>query len=72
MDGMLQHRLALNVRTLITAFKVEMALPAVPVDAISFLSLPPTPNSLWYRAPGTTWSTDWIPVGNGYLAGAHS
>ena len=32
---------------------------------------PSTGNGLWYREPGIIWSRDWLPVGNGYLAGAY-
>lgn len=30
---------------------------------------PATGNGLWYKTPGTIWSKEWLPVGNGYLAG---
>lgn len=32
-------------------------------------SFPDTGNGLWYRSPGIIWSKDWLPIGNGYLAG---
>lgn len=30
---------------------------------------PSTGNGLWYTTPGLIWSRNWLPVGNGYLAG---
>lgn len=30
---------------------------------------PKTGNGLWYMQPGGVWSKEWLPVGNGYLAG---
>lgn len=32
--------------------------------------LPISDNILWYEHPGDVWSKTWLPVGNGYLAGA--
>ncbi|KAF9524933.1 glycoside hydrolase family 95 protein [Crepidotus variabilis] len=29
---------------------------------------PPTGNGLWYTKPAQSWSREWLPVGNGYLA----
>jgi alpha-L-fucosidase 2 len=30
---------------------------------------PASGNGLWYSAPGVIWSRDYLPVGNGFLAG---
>lgn len=30
---------------------------------------PSSGNGLWCRSPGTLWSKEWLPIGNGYLAG---
>lgn len=30
---------------------------------------PETGNGLWYKTSGTIWSKEWLPIGNGYLAG---
>lgn len=52
------------------------------VDLASFLLLilrpatsvpqgfPESGNGLWYTHPGGAWSKEWLPIGNGYLAGA--
>ena len=32
---------------------------------------PSSGNGLWYKEPGMIWSRDWLPVGNGYLAGVY-
>jgi hypothetical protein len=33
---------------------------------------PKSGNGLWYTQPGGVWSREWLPVGNGYLAGEFS
>lgn len=30
---------------------------------------PASGNGLWYTSPGTSWVKEWLPIGNGYLAG---
>lgn len=30
---------------------------------------PASGNGLWYRTEGTYWVLEWLPVGNGYMAG---
>jgi hypothetical protein len=30
---------------------------------------PESGNGLWYKSPGAMWSKEWLPIGNGYLAG---
>lgn len=30
---------------------------------------PKSGNGLWYTTPGTAWVSDYLPIGNGYLAG---
>lgn len=30
---------------------------------------PQSGNGLWYAQPGVVWFTDYLPIGNGYLAG---
>lgn len=30
---------------------------------------PKTGNGMWYEAPGEVWVTDYLPIGNGFLAG---
>lgn len=42
---------------------VRLAIAAPP-------NFPKSGNGLWYNTPGTSWVTDYLPVGNGYLAGA--
>lgn len=32
---------------------------------------PPSGKGLWYTTPGSIWTTQYLPVGNGYLGGAH-
>lgn len=32
-------------------------------------SFPKSGNGLWYTQPGNIWSREWLPIGNGYLAG---
>jgi hypothetical protein len=35
-------------------------------------NLPTSGNALWYDAPASdtsTWSTEWLPIGNGHLGG---
>ena len=32
-------------------------------------SFPQSGNGMWYKSPGVIWSKDWLPIGNGYLAG---
>ncbi|CAL1710806.1 unnamed protein product [Somion occarium] len=29
---------------------------------------PSSGNGLWYKTPGSSWSKEWLPIGNGYLA----
>jgi len=35
-------------------------------------AFPTSGNGLWYTQPGSVWSRDFLPVGNGYLAGKPS
>lgn len=35
-------------------------------------NFPQSGNGLWYSTPGVSWWTDYLPVGNGYLAGSPS
>jgi alpha-L-fucosidase 2 len=30
---------------------------------------PASGNGLWFNSSGIVWSRDWLPIGNGYLAG---
>jgi hypothetical protein len=30
---------------------------------------PASGNGLWFAQPGNTWVREWLPIGNGYLAG---
>jgi len=30
---------------------------------------PSSGNGLWYTAPGTIWTQEFLPIGNGYLGG---
>ena len=34
-------------------------------------AFPSSGNGLWYTAPGDAdaWSSEWLPIGNGYIAG---
>jgi alpha-L-fucosidase 2 len=32
---------------------------------------PTSGNGLWYTEPAVNWSTQYLPIGNGYLAGEH-
>jgi alpha-L-fucosidase 2 len=32
---------------------------------------PASGNGLWYTKSANVWATEWLPVGNGYLAGKH-
>jgi hypothetical protein len=33
--------------------------------------LPSSGNGLWFTKPGSIWSKEFLPIGNGYLAGMH-
>lgn len=33
---------------------------------------PASGNGLWYRTPGTSWVEEFLPIGNGYLAGENN
>lgn len=74
------------LRSLQSSYPVErqVAMHGNPVSSASTLTFstlttlaapagfPSTGNGLWYKAPGTIWTKDWLPVGNGYLAGSFS
>ena len=47
----------------------SLVLPVSTALASAPSTFPSSGNGLWYRAPGTTWTREWLPVGNGYLAG---
>lgn len=32
---------------------------------------PASGKALWFRSPGIVWAEDYLPVGNGYLAGKY-
>lgn len=34
-------------------------------------AFPKSGNGLWFTQQGSDWSREWLPVGNGYLAGKH-
>ncbi|EKM53204.1 glycoside hydrolase family 95 protein [Phanerochaete carnosa HHB-10118-sp] len=48
--------------TLLAGSAIATATSAAPSG------FPVSGNGLWYRTPGTIWSKEWLPVGNGYLA----
>jgi hypothetical protein len=56
---------------------LEMWAPRVLLTLVQFATLtvsapsgfPTSGNGLWYTTPGNVWSREWLPVGNGYLAG---
>ena len=53
---------------------LRWAYAFVPVAIMSTASaappgFPESGNGLWYNSPGTIWSREWLPIGNGYLAG---
>lgn len=54
-------------------FRQLYCLVTVATCASLTLSVPPgfpsSGNGLWYTAPGKVWVQEWLPVGNGYLAG---
>ena len=49
--------------------QVDMANTVSSSGLFASSVLPPSSNILWYRTPGATWSKNWLPVGNGFLAG---
>lgn len=51
---------ALNAVTIVQLVSIVSAAPA---------GFPKSGNGLWYTQPGTKWSQEYLPVGNGYLAG---
>lgn len=40
-----------------------------PSQSVVPSSFPPSGKVLWYRTPGIAWSKDYLPIGNGFLAG---
>ncbi|GJE92362.1 glycoside hydrolase family 95 protein [Phanerochaete sordida] len=60
----LVEMLARRVRwfVLLTGTAVATATSAAPAG------FPASGNGLWYKTPGTLWSKEWLPIGNGYLA----
>jgi alpha-L-fucosidase 2 len=32
-------------------------------------SFPASGKAIWFRTPGVSWTTDYLPIGNGFLAG---
>lgn len=76
MGGVMCH--GLNERC-IAAYEVEMLAKPIRGFVLAVVAIttstsaapadfPASGNGLWYRTPGTIWSKEWLPIGNGYLA----
>jgi len=58
------------VRSVLRLAQVILVLLQPGVSAPN--GFPASGNGLWYTQPGNVWSREWLPIGNGYLAGNFS
>lgn len=61
------YQLSMKLKTLGTS----AVIPAVVLTSAAPPGFPATGNGLWYNTPADFWSKSYLPVGNGYLAGAY-
>lgn len=57
MGRMFQRGALLPVLGLVST--IEAAPPGFPASG----------NGIWFKTVGVSWSKEWLPIGNGYLAG---
>ena len=47
-------------------------LAALTASTCTSSDFPSSGNGLWFTKPAESWASEWLPVGNGYLAGNYS
>ena len=54
---------------LLHAFISVIMISVTPSQSAVPASFPPSGKVLWFRTPGASWSKNYLPIGNGFLAG---
>ncbi|KAI0691473.1 hypothetical protein BC835DRAFT_1528505, partial [Cytidiella melzeri] len=68
----LQNLMCAKIDMLRASLRMLLAVTSISSASGVPSAFPASGNGLWYTSTGVSWVQDWLPIGNGYLAGGTS